>query len=234
MEKSPPEPNVGAAILNRFRQCACLLALAGGTALAQDPSVPPPAPATSGAAPARTNTVPFEATVRRESVEGIQAPLRVFIKSDRHHFTFLVPEGFRLAGDKTDARITLSHPAARSTVVVTLTQLARPAKPEEFNHLFLQTVVELAFPGAEEQARGDVTADGVRGPSFDLLIKTPSGLPLFTRVAHIAFPEGVVRLELRCDPKDIDTARFDLNSVLITFKRARDGKLDFPSISNKL
>lgn len=195
-------------------------------------------PHSGGAQPAATNSVPdFQLTTTRHELEGIGHYFRAVARAGTNQFAFIVPKGYFMRLDEVNRQLRAVEREDKCAITVRL--IAAPTnavdkatgslKPEAFRELLLQR-----HPTAKIIEELSLTAGGQAGPGFDFTWRNDSGFNLQSRIAFILTPAGLVEFHLITSAADKEEFTYALNSLMLTFRFAVNGKLELPEMSNKL
>ena len=193
---------------------------------------------TGGAQPAATNGTPdFQLTTTRHELEGIGHYFRAVAKVGTNQFAFIVPKGYVMRVDEANRQLRAVEREDKCSITVRLTEVPTNAvdkatgslKPEVFRELLLRR-----HPTAKIIEELTLTAGGQAGPAFDFTWRNDSGFTLQNRIAFIPTPAGLVEFHLLTSAADKEEFTYALNSLMLTFRLAVDGKLDLPALLDKL
>lgn len=190
------------------------------------------------AQPATTNGTPdFQLTTTRHELEGIGHYFRAVAKAGTNQFAFIVPKGYFMRVDEANRQLRAVEREDKCSITVRLIQMPTNAvdkatselKSEVFRELILQR-----HPSARIAEELSLSAGGQTGPGFDYTWRNDLGFSLQNRIAFILTPAGLVEFHLLTTAADKEEFTYALNSLMLTFRLAVNGKLDLPELSNKL
>jgi len=230
---SPTTPASPAAAGRRAPLAAAFLAfILGAVPLrGQTPADPPRA----------TNALPaFEVKTLREGSEGFGLFHRVYVTIGTNKAAFLVPGGYRMQTDAQGWRIALTEPQGRSTITI-LFYAPQPATTPQPKPAVLQlkpeTCLEILLrrhPNAKLIEQFTSTAAGMTGPAFELSLRNDVSPPQLSRAVFIPALASLVEFQLVGNADTFAESRTALNTLLLTFRVAENGKLEIAPISDKL
>ncbi|MEQ2008493.1 MAG: hypothetical protein ABMA26_17070 [Limisphaerales bacterium] len=193
----------------------------------------------SGAAQvAATNGRPdFQLTTTRHELEGIGHYFRAVAKVGTNQFAFIVPKGYFMRVDEANRLLRAVEREDKCAITVRVMESPTNAmdkatatlKPEVFRELLLQR-----HPSAKIAEELSLSAGGQSGPAFDFVWKNSSGLSLHSRIAFIPTPAGLIEFHLITSAAEKEEFTYALNSLMLTFRFAVNGRLELPEMSNKL
>jgi hypothetical protein len=190
------------------------------------------------AQPAVTNGAPdFQLTTTRHELEGIGHYFRAVARAGTNQFAFIVPKGYFMRVDEVNRQLRAVEREDKCSITVRLVALPTNAvdkatgslKPEVFQALILQR-----HPMAKIVEELSLTAGGQAGPAFDFTWRNETGFTLQSRTAFILTPAGLVEFHLLTSATEKEEFTYALNSLMLTFRFAVNGRLELPELSNRL
>lgn len=179
----------------------------------------------------------FQLTTTRHELDGIGHYFRAVAKVGTNQFAFIVPKGYFVRVDEANRQLRAVEREDKCAITVRVMDFPTNAmdkatatlKPEAFRELLLQR-----HPKAKIAEELSLSAGGQAGPAFDFVWKNDSGFSLQSRIAFIPTPAGLVEFHLITNAADKEEFTYALNSLMLTFRFAVNGKLELPEMSNKL
>ena len=206
-----------------WRFAGLLLWLACGPAHAQ-----PAAP---------TNAAAFHLTTTRHELDGLGHYFRAVATIGTNRFAFIVPKGYFMRVDEASRQLRAVEREDKCSITVRLLDTPTNAvdkatgslKPAVFRELLLQR-----HPTGRIIEELSLSAGGREGPAYDFTWKNDGGLDLQNRIAFIPTPAGIVEFHLLTSAADKEEFTYALNSLMLTFRFAEDGRLELNQLSNKI
>ncbi len=186
---------------------------------------------------AATNASAFQLTTTRHELEGLGHYFRAVATVGTNKFAFVVPKGYAIRLDEANRQLRAIEHDDKCSITVRLMdtptnavdKAAGSLKPDAFRELVLQR-----FPNGHITEEVTLSAGGRSGPAFDLTWKTDAGLGLLSRIAFIPTPAGVMEFHLLTSAANMQEFKYALNSLMLTFRFAENGRLELPELLNKL
>jgi hypothetical protein len=191
-----------------------------------------------GAEPGPTNGVPdFTLTTTRHELEGLGYYFRSVAQVGTNQFAFIVPKGYFIRADPANRQLRAVEREDKCAITVRLIPTPTNAvdkatgalKSEVFRELLLRRHATAVI--TEELS---LTAGGQSGPAFDFAWRNDSGFKLQSRIAFIPTIAGLVEFHLLTSAAEKEESTYALNSLMLTFRCAANGRLELPEMSNKL
>ncbi len=209
----------------------CGLLMTAAAIRAQTPAAP--------AAP--TNALPsFEVKTVAEEAGGLGTFYRAFITIGTNKAVFLVPKGYQLRSQPQQWAMTLTGPEGLDVITIRCYGPQPAAHGQaagaraELSAEACEGILHKRHPKATVLERFTATAADQSGPAFELSVGNAVGEPQLARAVFIPALASAVEFELIGSAKSFDNSRAALNSVLVTFRAAAGGKLEYAPISDKL
>jgi hypothetical protein len=190
-------------------------------------------PAAEPIAECTTNLPTLMAQVRREEGPGLLPADRAYVTAGTNTFAFLVPPNFRMES-WNDGRVAL---VSRDYSCQITFQLAGPLPPErnELDSDYYSGRVLMQYPGAKIISVFSAIADSRRGPAYEIECTGTGGTSRRGQVAFIPSRFAVLEFSLVCSPARFESARRQLNTVMLTFRASdANGELHISPLSDKL
>lgn len=186
---------------------------------------------------APTNAPAFQLTTTRHELEGLGHYFRAVATVGTNQFAFIVPKGYSMRLDEANRQLRAIEREDRCAITVRLVETPTNAvdqasgalKPEVLRELVLRR-----FPTGRITEEVTLGAAGRSGPGFDLTWKNEAGLNLLSRIAFIPTQAGLVEFHLLTSATDMQEFKYALNSLMLTFRVAENGRLELPVLLNKL
>ncbi|MEN9574861.1 MAG: hypothetical protein RL514_2716 [Verrucomicrobiota bacterium] len=194
-------------------------------------------PLAVAAQPATTNgPADFQLTTTRHELEGVGHYFRAVAKVGTNQFAFIVPKGYFIRLDEVNRSLRAVEKDDRCSITVRflppstngVDKATGNLQAEVFRASLLQR-----YPTGRIIEELSLSAGGRSGPAFDFTWLTDSGFKLQNRIVFILMSSGVVEFNLLTSATDKEEFNHALNSLMLTFRFAENGKLELPELSNK-
>lgn len=169
-------------------------------------------------------------SAKTEVVPGLPSVVRVYASVGTNKCAFLVPRGFRLEENKGSISVVAVDNSCFITIhaLATANPGATKPKPDVCRKLLLAQYPEGKILSEFSRAAGEQS-----GPAFDLQTPVPGGAIQAVRAVFIPFRSSVLEFRLAAKSKKFRPATYKLNNLLLSFRTARNGKLEVVHLSNK-
>jgi len=194
------------------------------------------------AAPAPgTNALPaFDVKTVGEAAGGLGTFDRAYVTLGTNKAAFLVPKGYQLRVQPQQWTATLSEPDGRDYIIMRCYG-PRPGPPppagqppREPDAESCETILLQRHPNSKVTDKFSMKVADAPGQAFELALRNSLGEPQLARAVFIPALASVVEFEMVGLAKSFDQSRAVLNSVLVTFRLAKDGKLEIAPVSDKI
>jgi len=187
------------------------------------------------AAPASASA--FQLATTRHELEGLGYYFRAVATVGTNQFAFIVPKGYYMRLDEANRQVRAIEREDKCAITVRLVETPTNAvdsatqglKPAVFRALVLQR-----FAAGRIIEELPVSAGGREGLGFDLTWKNEAGFQLHSRIAFVPTPAGLVEFHLLASAAELLESKHALNSLMLTFRVAENGRLELPELLNKL
>jgi hypothetical protein len=195
-------------------------------------------PHVGAAQPAATNAPSdFHLTTTRHELEGIGHYFRAVATAGTNQFAFIVPKGYAMRLDQANRQLRAVERDDKCAITVRLIEtptnavdtVTQSLKPAVFRELLLQR-----FPTGRITEELPVSAGGRAGQGFDVIWRSDAGFNLHSRIAFVLTRAGLVEFHLLAGAAELQESQYALNSLMLTFRVAENGKLELPELLNKL
>lgn len=192
----------------------------------------------AGAQPAAlTNAPAFHLTTTRHELEGLGHYYRAVATMGTNQFAFIVPKGYSMKLDEANRQLRAVERDDKCAITVRLLEtptnavdtVTQSLKPEVFRELLLQR-----FATGRITEELPVSAGGRAGLGFDVTWKSEAGFNLHSRIAFVPTRAGLVEFHLLAGAAELQESKYALNSLMLTFRVAENGRLELPELLNKL
>ena len=176
---------------------------------------------------------PLTASVQQEPLNSAVPIYRAFVNVRSEKFTFLMPEGFRLAGDPAHGRLQVDNPDANVHISFIILGPV-PADSPPLNAASYREMLLQRYAGGKilGEFQGSA-AGGQTGPGFDIERPGPAGLAQRIRIVYLPTVAGVLELTVTSGTKNFSVAKSNLSDLLGSLRCSENGKLVFPHLSDK-
>jgi hypothetical protein len=187
----------------------------------------------SAGAQQRTNAVsiPFEMEFKPQYVQDLGTLYYGFVTQGTNRFVFLLPEGFR--SDISPDKCSLKSADFSTSILLQMYSYPVGVTSEEMAVQLRERLLR-DHPGAEVLEQFSLSAANHTGPAFDIQWYPKHTAAYRMRSTFIPFGDAVLELRLETSRQDFEKNKGFLNTVLITFRGAENGKLEIPQISTRL
>lgn len=182
---------------------------------------------------ASTRVQPVAASVQREPINTVVPIFRAFVNVGTDKFTFLIPETFRMGGDASLGKLTLS--SVESDTLITLNFMGPPTG--DGKDATISTWREMLAKRYAEGRFGQQFSRPVVGHSatgVDVEWKGPAGLAQTTRAIFVPTAAGPLELTVTAGTKKFHEAQITFSEFLGSLTASVDGKLTIHRLADKM